>query len=262
MTILDRIFATKRAEVAAAKAEISHVELRSKAADATPPRGFLRALMTPHRDLGLIAEVKKASPSKGLIRADFNPVEIALAYERAGADCLSVLTDREYFQGAPEYLTACRDATSLPVLRKDFIADSYQIAEARAWGADAVLLIVAGLEDAQIGDLYAEIHSFGMDALIEVHTEEEALRVVGMAPGLIGINNRDLATFETSLETTERIAPLVAPFALPVSESALRNRADLDRVKAAGARAVLIGETFTAAADIESKLREVMQGSA
>ncbi|RYG47541.1 indole-3-glycerol phosphate synthase TrpC, partial [bacterium] len=214
------------------------------------------------RDLGLIAEVKKASPSKGVIRADFDPIEIALAYERAGADCLSVLTDREYFQGAPEYLTRCRTATRLPVLRKDFIADPYQVAEARAWGADAVLLIAAYLSDAQLEDLEADIRSYGMDALVEVHTEEEALRIVDLVPGLIGINNRDLATFETSLETTERIAPLVSPFALTVSESALRHRADLDRVKAAGARAVLIGETFTAAQDIESKVREVMEGAA
>ncbi|CAN5651961.1 indole-3-glycerol phosphate synthase TrpC [soil metagenome] len=262
MTILDRIFATKHEEVVAAKAQFSIEDLKAKTKDVSPPRGFLRALLSPHRDLGLIAEVKKASPSKGVIREDFDPVAIAQAYERAGADCLSVLTDRLFFQGAPEFLTACRDATTLPVLRKDFIDDPYQVAEASAWGADAVLLIVAALSDTQLEDLYGEIVSYGMDALVEVHTEAEAMRAIDLAPGLIGINNRDLSTFETSLETTERIAPMTTPIALTVSESALATRADLHRVKAAGVRAVLIGETFTRAVHIEEKVREVMGSGA
>jgi indole-3-glycerol phosphate synthase len=202
--------------------------------------------------------VKKASPSKGVIRADFDPEAIAAAYARAGAAALSVLTDVPHFQGSPAYLKIAREASGLPVLRKDFLYDPYQVLEARAWGADAVLLIVAALEDAQLRDLQAFAHELGMDALVEVHTAEETERALAAGCPLIGVNNRDLGDFRTSLEISDRLLPRIAPHALAVSESALETRADLDRVRAAGARAVLIGTTFCAAPDIEGKVREVM----
>jgi indole-3-glycerol phosphate synthase len=257
MSVLQRIFDHKHGEVAAARERISVVDLKAQALDAEPPRGFLRALMR-NDGLALIAEVKKASPSKGVIRPDFDPVEIACAYERAGADALSVLTDVHYFQGSPENLRLAKANTSLPCLRKDFIDHEYQVYEARAWGADAVLLIVAALEDAQLKDLHGLIQSLGMDALVEVHTEEEAERALEIGAPLIGVNNRDLSDFHTSLETSERLLPMISPLALGVSESALETRADLDRVEAAGARAVLIGTTFCASPDIEAKVHEVL----
>lgn len=259
MSVLDRIFGVKRQEVADAKLRISEMDLRSQIADAEPPRGFLRALEdASHEDLALIAEVKKASPSKGIIRPDFDPAVIGRAYAAAGATALSVLTDVPHFQGAPENLALARNASGLPALRKDFLYDPYQLYEARAWGADAVLLIVAALEDAQIRDLQALAHELGMDALVEVHTDEETNRALALGCPLVGVNNRDLGDFRTSLAISDNLLPRIAPHAFAVSESALETRADLDRVRGAGARAVLIGTTFCAAPDIEVKVREVM----
>jgi indole-3-glycerol phosphate synthase len=258
MSVLDRIFAVKRDEVAAAKGRVSQAELQSRIADADAPRGFLRALRSSPDDVALIAEVKKASPSKGLIRPDFDPEAIARAYAAGGAAALSVLTDVPHFQGSPEYLGLARTASGLPVLRKDFLDDPYQVYEARAWGADAVLLIVAALDDATLRDLQALTWELGMDALVEVHTEAETERALALGCPLIGVNNRDLGDFRTSLEISDHLLPLIAPHATAVSESALETRADLDRVRDAGARAVLIGTTFCAAPDIEAKVREVM----
>ena len=260
MSVLARIFAHKAEEVAEAKRTVSEADLRSRAADAPPTRGFRERLARPRRDLGLIAEVKKASPSQGVIRPDFDAADVARAYARAGADALSVLTDVRYFMGSPENLRVAREVTDLPILRKDFLSDPYQIVEARAWGADAVLLIVAALERRQLADLRDVAREWGMDALIEVHTEAEVETALSIGADLVGVNNRDLADFATDLAIGDRLLPQIAPHALAVSESALETRADLDRVRAAGARAVLIGTTFCATPDIETKVREVMEG--
>ena len=220
MSVLERIFEVKRLEVEAAKALVPLKELKFQAADAEPPRGFLGALQRA-KGLGLIAEVKKASPSKGLIRENFDPKEIALAYERAGATCLSVLTDIPHFQGSPENLLISHAATSLPCLRKDFLNDPYQLYEARAWGADAVLLIAASLTPGPLADLQDLTRSLGMDALVEVHNEEEVAMAKAAGATLVGINNRNLADFSTSLSVSERLAPAVVGWAFCVSESAL-----------------------------------------
>ncbi len=258
MSVLEQIFKDKREEVEKAKRNTPLEELVSVSKDAEAPRGFRAALAKPNRDLALIAEVKKASPSEGLIREDFDAGRIAQTYERAGADALSVLTDSKYFQGGADNLRAAKEATKLPCLRKDFIYDPYQVYEARAWGADAVLLIVASLELSQIVELSGLIEELGMDALVEVHSEKEVELALAAKAKLIGVNNRDLSTFVTDLAMSERLLPIVSPHAATVSESALKTRADLDRVKAAGANAVLIGTTFCKALDIETKVREVM----
>lgn len=260
MNVLLRILARKADEVAEARERVPLETLKKNAEGADAPRGFLTALREAEGDLTLIAEVKKASPSKGLIRPDFDPREIAVAYRRGGASALSVLTDEHYFQGSAENLRIARAASGLPCLRKDFIVDPYQIYEARAWGADAVLLIVAALDDALLRELYRTAVELGMDVLVEVHDEDETRRALLLGAPLIGVNNRNLGDFKTSLEVSERLIPMIAPHALAVSESALETREDLDRVRDAGARAVLIGTTFCAAPDIESKVREVMTG--
>jgi indole-3-glycerol phosphate synthase len=258
MSVLDKIFAHKAEEVAAAKSAVGLAALEATARAAGAPRGFLSALRSAPGGLALIAEVKKASPSKGLIRPDFDPVVIARAYARAGASALSVLTDERFFQGSAENLRLAREASGLPCLRKDFLNDPYQIYEARAWGADAVLLIVAALDDSQLRDLHALAVELEMDVLVEVHSDSETDRALALGAPLIGVNNRDLSDFHTSLEISDRLLPRIAPHALAVSESALETRADLDRVQAAGAKAVLIGTTFCASPDIEAKVREVM----
>lgn len=261
---LAEILAHKQIEVTEARARVPRAELDAQIRDAAPCRGFIQALAQGPRPLSLIAEVKKASPSQGLIRADFDPVAIAECYARAGASCLSVLTDERFFQGSPENLRRVRGAVSLPILRKDFTIDSYQIAEARAWGADAVLLIMAALSDAAVTDFQSEAHALGLDVLIEVHDDDETERVLRLLPHgggaqtVIGVNNRNLATFETDLATSERLIPLIAPHSLAVSESALATSEDLRRVAQAGARAVLIGTTFCGSSDVEAKVREVM----
>jgi len=258
MSVLQRIFQDKAKEVAAAKEAVSLNDLKAMIADIEPPRGFRLALERT-KGLALIAEVKKASPSRGVIREDFDPIQIATAYEHAGAHALSVLTDEPYFQGNPENLRLAKRYTRLPCLRKDFINDAYQIYQARAWGADAVLLIVAALSKSEIVDLGGVIKELGMDALVEVHSEEEARVAIDIKCPLIGVNNRNLSDFKTSLTVSERLLPAVsASGALGVSESALESPADLERVEMAGAKAVLIGTTFCASQDIETKVREVM----
>ncbi len=258
MSKLAEIFERKALEVEAAKAAIPLADIKKLAAVGPPVRGFRQTLENSSKPLALIAEIKKASPSKGLIREDFDPAAIAAIYRNAGADCLSVLTDRHFFKGAPENLSLARAASGLPCLRKDFIYDPYQVYEARAWGADCILLIVAGLEPQQIVDLQALAIELGMDVLVEVHSRPEAETALAFAADFIGVNNRNLATFTTSLDISEELIPELAPHALVVSESALETHDDLERVRTAGARAVLIGTAFCAAPDIGAKVREVM----
>lgn len=257
MSKLREIFEHKAMEVAASKVRLPQAEIAEMAADLPPTRGFERTLRASG-GIGLIAEVKKASPSQGLIRGDFDPVAVAEAYARAGATCLSVLTDEKYFQGSPENLRRVRGAVTLPLLRKDFIADSYQLYEARLWGADAILLIVAGLDDGSLSELFEEAKALQMDVLVEVHNEEEVERANALGATMIGVNNRDLSTFQTDLATTERLLPSIRREAVKVSESALSTHADIRRAEAAGANAVLIGTAFCAEPDIESKVRAVM----
>jgi indole-3-glycerol phosphate synthase len=257
MSVLDRIFEGKKLEVAEARGRVPITELRELIEAVSAPRGF-RAKLIQAKGLALIAEVKKASPSKGLIRFDFDPVEVATAYESAGAQCLSVLTDVPNFQGSLENLKLARNATGLPCLRKDFIYDPYQVLEARAWGADAILLIASMLERGQLLDLRDQAKGLGMDVLVEVHDEYETEIALELLCDLIGVNNRDLKTFSTDLGISMKLIPMIAPHAVAVSESALETRQDLDEVEAAGAKAVLIGTAFCASKDIRAKVLEVM----
>lgn len=259
--ILDRIAAYKREDVAARKATTDPFELDRRALEATPIRGFRRALEQAHSLTGrpaLIAEIKKASPSKGLIRADFNPPELAKAYERGGAACLSILTDDPSFQGDDAYLVAARNAVALPCIRKDFLVDPWQVAESRALGADCILIILAMVDDALAADLLAEARRFGMDALVETHDEAEMARANRLGADLVGINNRSLRTFEVDLAATERLAPLAPAGALLVAESGLFTPADVARVQAAGAKAILVGESLMRQEDVEAATRELL----
>jgi len=256
-TILDTIVATKREEVARAKAALPEDALRERLAAAPPVRDFLAAL-SAGPPIRLIAEVKKASPSKGLIRADFHPVEIAATYQQHGASCISVLTDETFFQGSLDYLRQVRAAVDLPVLRKDFVIDPYQVVEARAAGADAVLLIAECLDDTLLGPLHDAIAALGMTPLVELYDPQNLPRVLGIGARLIGVNNRDLRTFVVDLEHTIRLRGQIPADRVVVGESGIRTREDVLRLQAAGVQAMLVGETLMARNDIGSAVDELL----
>ncbi|MGQ0655194.1 MAG: indole-3-glycerol phosphate synthase TrpC [Betaproteobacteria bacterium] len=255
MSVLDRITAVKRAEVAAAKAALSPQEIERRARAAPPPRPFVQSLRS--RRPAVIAEIKRASPSRGVLREDFDPAAIARSYEKGGAACLSVLTDREFFQGAGEHLAAARAACALPVLRKDFMLEPYQVYEARAMGADCILLIVACLAPAELRELEGAAQALGMAVLVEVHDAAELEAALELETPLLGINNRNLRTFETRLETTLELLPRIPAGRTVVTESGILARSDVERMRGHGIDTFLVGESFMRAADPGGALREL-----
>ena len=260
--VLERIAAYKRVDVVARKAALSQDAVEALARLASPPRGFRTALLSEFERTGrpaLIAEIKKASPSKGVIRADFDPPALAQAYERGGATCLSVLTDGPSFQGDDAFLRQAREATALPCLRKDFLVDPWQVAESRMLGADCILIILAMVDDALAAELLAEARRFAMDALIETHDAAEMARARALGGDLVGINNRSLRTFEVDLAVTERLAPLASPEALLVAESGIFTPDHVRRVSDAHARSILVGESLMRQADVGAATRALLR---
>jgi len=255
--ILREIVAHKRTEVDRVKHECPVSQLEARLADAPPVRGFAAALAA-RAPIALIAEVKRASPSAGVIRSEFDPVKTAVAYEQYSASCVSVLTDEKYFHGSLNDLVAVRQAIDLPVLRKDFFIDRYQVLESRAAGADCVLLIAECLDDCRLRDLYFYASELGMDALVELYDDNNLDRVLKLEPALVGINNRDLRTFVTDLEHTVRLAPRITRQSLLVSESGIRTQSDVHTLRRAGVRAILVGETLMRSDDVKEKINELL----
>lgn len=257
--ILNKILRRKAEEVAERSSRVSLQELKRKIDDASPTRGFVNAIRAKinAKQAAVISEIKKASPSKGLLRANFNPAEIAKSYARNGAACLSVLTDIDFFQGADEYLQQARNACALPVLRKDFVIDAYQVYEARVLGADCILLIVAALDDKQLRELYSLATQLDMDVLVEVHDREELERALQLNLPMVGINNRNLRTFETSLQTTIDLLSIIPKETIVVTESGIHTSNDVRLMRDHGVHAFLVGEAFMRADDPGAKLKEL-----